>query len=800
LLPQLFPSSHGVNLLRKSQLKFQIDNFDGSGPRDYTSALQPTGALQVTRKLNQPGKLIAALVSGGLAFVPPAEGGRVTLAKADATLLFTGFLDSVAALEFMGRGAFGPVYRCVLTATSDEVLLQEKTLAVCSPFINRTAGSALKQLTQDTAANIFDVSAVQDVDIVVDYPSDPQKTWSVQASEIATHARANYQLTNNALSLDPIGALTHILNESDAAFSPQGLKVQPVAALINDLTVIGEIEPQAYVTDYFVGDGLTLKFYLSQKPFTKTSKTLFDEEYLGAQLDPTRWNISDPSSAISVAGGSLLVAGGTGSDGATTVDFFEQIEMGGALVLQHGDVLFSAPSTGVIGGLYAGAVGIGGCLAGFQITPNGTQNNIQALIDGAATGPVVTTILGHHYVMTTRIYSREIYRCEQIFHSSLHPAGAGIGGAMIPADVRLVLEVHDIDPSNPASQIAPSVVLYDGIVADAPSYCTYALINAVNLHCAVAFTAMIDAVDTEVRSALPGNSYQTLLVGTLSSGAACSTSSTDLSFFTAYVPAANQNVVVRYRGAGRALARVTSPASILSQQRGSDDGVHGSVRHVKLPPARRAADCESAALAILDDSVSQAWAGEYDAWSDFLPGGAEDIFPGDALNVVAPSRGISLTTIAREVAISVEDIAGEHSRYKIQFANDAAKSLSFEFDSSKLTTSLDVNSIPDVEVGTIYLDDLTSAQVTEISSTTVTIDAGNAAPVGGGFEVRWSDQGWGMGNDRNLLGRFNTQTFTLPRLTRVQTFFLQQYNSSNRPQYSRYSASLHIDYPLGSTL
>jgi hypothetical protein len=108
--------------------------------------------------------------------------------------------------------------------------------------------------------------------------------------------------------------------------------------------------------------------------------------------------------------------------------------------------------------------------------------------------------------------------------------------------------------------------------------------------------------------------------------------------------------------------------------------------------------------------------------------------------------------------------------------------------------------ITNTEVGTIYLDDLTAAQITEISSTTVTIDAGNVAPTDGGFEVRWSDQGWGMGNDRNLLGRFNTQTFTLPRLTRVQTFFIQQYSGSTPPQYSRYSASLHIDLPLGSTL
>ena len=39
-------------------------------------------------------------------------------------------------------------------------------------------------------------------------------------------------------------------------------------------------------TCIFAGDGLTLKFYLSQTPFTKTNTTLFDEEYLISPLEP----------------------------------------------------------------------------------------------------------------------------------------------------------------------------------------------------------------------------------------------------------------------------------------------------------------------------------------------------------------------------------------------------------------------------------------------------------------------------------------------------------------------------------
>jgi len=78
----------------------------------------------------------------------------------------------------------------------------------------------------------------------------------------------------------------------------------------------------------------------------------------------------------------------------------------------------------------------------------------------------------------------------------------------------------------------------------------------------------------------------------------------------------------------------------------------------------------------------------------------------------------------------------------------------------------------------------------------VQVDAGMLPASGFGIEVREHDYGWGQANDRNLLGRFSTQTFNLPRLARTQNYFLRLYDNSSPPKYSRYSAALHIDYPL----
>src|SRR5713226_962038 len=262
------------------------------------------------------------------------------------------------------------------------------------------------------------------------------------------------------------------------------------------------------------------------------------------------------------------------------------------------------------------------CIAGFQVTPAGGASEIQALLNGVAAGGSLTTVTGHHYVLSTRIYSQEIYRQQQIFHGAAYPAGSGLGGAQVTANVRIVLEVHDIDPANPATVVAPSTVLYDGVLSSAPAFCTYALANSPSLHCAIAFTRFMQAADTEVRSALPGQSYRTRLVGPLSSGGECNVySGPTLDFFSLYVPALNELLEVHYRGHARAMARVTNPTSIAQQQSGIDDGVRNLVRHMKSPPARTSADCENGALAVVTDGAGSGWSGKYQTWSDFLPGG-----------------------------------------------------------------------------------------------------------------------------------------------------------------------------------
>ena len=116
--------------------------------------------------------------------------------------------------------------------------------------------------------------------------------------------------------------------------------------------------------------------------------------------------------------------------------------------------------------------------------------------------------------------------------------------------------------------------------------------------------------------------------------------------------------------------------------------------------------------------------------------------------------------------IQVADPADDRGFYTIGFANDLAAPLGIEYGAS--ATAIALQDMPPLlettQVGAYYQADLTEAQITVGYSTTVSVDAGMAPPSGGGIEVRENDYGWGQANDRNLLGRFNTETFSLARL------------------------------------
>jgi hypothetical protein len=665
----------------------------------------------------------------------------------------------------------GPEFAWRTRALGDEYAYARKVLAWRPRFVKRSAGAVIRELAEDSGVSA-DAAAVNDLAQLNWYATLGTKSFGAHAHDLATLVRGVYRLRDGHLGLQAIGTQKHALSETDAVFDPDGLKLQSLYKLVNDVTVIGRLEPQAHVKDYLLGDGLTLRFGLSRTPFVRSNSFLIDEEY--AVLDERRWQTSG---TVGVSGGKCVVTG------AASVQFAELVEVGGALTLQHGEFAFTSGSSGTLGGIYDGA----SLLAGFRASVSGTQTLICAIVSGEVVGPTLTTRSNCKYRLTTRVYANEAFRRKQTFFSS---QGA-IGGEPVASDARVILEVHEIDSAIPGSQAMASIVLYDGIIANAPAFATWRVMDVSAMQGSVAFTRAMKAPDVTVRGTIPGQTARTRLISPLSDGGECSVSSEPaLYFYSPYPPAMNEAMEVSYRSAGRALARVRDDESITAKAREGDDGVRAEVMWLSSPAARTSAECEEAARALLVDSVQTAWKGEYCCWNDSLPGMASEVWPGDELSVSAASRGAEFAAIIRGVEVEVTNVERERARYKIEFANDAASRLSTLCEESSASEPLDL-SRADVSD---FIADLPNAEFTAIDSISVAIDCSVNAPAGGGFEVRRSDRGWGKEADYNLVGRYTTRTFVLPRLSRVQEYHIRQFDAASR--YSRHTTVLHVDYPL----
>ena len=767
-----------------------IDNNDGLGQQDYTAWVDAEHLPKIARRLNQAATMTAWLVAADPGFHPPVSGARVLLQRGDGFCLFSGYLATAPEQQYLGFSHEGAAWRYALQALDDSCLLDHNALPVRTPFAFRAAGDGVRTLANDVLPGGLDLSGVQDVSPVNQFVIVPQKTWTEHVQGLATMTRASYRAHDGKLYFEEVGQQSFTISEQDAHFVPEGLVLLQSDQLRNDVTIIGELEPMVYVRDYFLGDGTTLGFYLSDTPFSKTAVTVFLEDYTATSLEPTLWSVTDPNGKVSVSGGALQINGGP-----ATVSFVEELELAGGLMMQHGQVAFNAPSSGAFGGLYNGSVGDPNCIAGFSISPNGANCSIQGLINGGRVGSSLGTVPGHVYGFTTQLFCNEAHRIHQTYLSSTHPAGSGRGGDSIPAALRVVLAVHDVDPNNPGTLAAPATVLYDDVLPSPPGFAIYALANGPNLCVSVSFTRLQHVVDTEVRSMIPGGQFRSRLIDSLADGGECYvTSSSELRFYPPYPPQQNEQVVVAYRSSARAMARVQDQNSIAAHHNGNDSGRRSYVRRLKLPLAPTSIDCENAALALLDDTVQPAWAGEYRVISDFLPIG--DVIPTNAVQVSAPSRGAAFTAIVREVDLQVISLRDDRSEYLLRFSNDAAELLAFKFETMTLPEPVTAVFTTTVPSSSLYLPSLTAAQVTNVIATEITVDAGIAPPLGGGIEARRSDGGWGAGSDGNLAGRFNTQTFNLPRLSRVQGYYLRQYDASSPPKYSRDSALLYVDYPL----
>ncbi|HEV2618872.1 MAG TPA: hypothetical protein VGU23_02925, partial [Acidobacteriaceae bacterium] len=419
-----------------------IDNLDGAGLLDYSATICADVPLEIGRVLNAPSRCSGSLDVGSSAnpgdsstLPVPVRRARIVVSSDSGTILFTGYLATEPVPVYVGVGIAGPVYRVAFSAISDEWLLDKQTLTLGGDGFAVAGGTLLSTLTNRVQAGLLSTSGVVDDKVLGVFTPAPTEPWSANAAGIASSAYAAYRVIDGALGLQTVGSTTHTLNfdSGDGGGSLQigALKTTRVKELANDVTISGQIEPSAYVTEIFAGDGTTTVFTLSAEPFRISKPTLLTDSFNLAAFNTQVWNVTDPGSHMSLGANGLTLSGGTGSDGQTTLTAIDQIELGGSLVIEAENVQFGAPSDGVLCGLYEGPVERGNCFAGYNVRQSGGTTLLTPYVNGAEVGTSYTLLGGHNYTIRIRLHSPEMQRVRQTYYARVDGVIESFGGGLV---------------------------------------------------------------------------------------------------------------------------------------------------------------------------------------------------------------------------------------------------------------------------------------------------------------------------------------------------------------------------------
>ena len=276
--------------------------------QDYTAALDSARPLTIERKLNEPSVCELALslpANGSLA--APLRNQALAVTGDDGTPYFTGYIAAAPLPEYAGLGIEGPRYRLAIQALSDEMLLDQLLMPASAGAAGETAGALLTSLVNRTGSTALSTQGLSLGAGVSSFVPEPGAPWSKGAGQVANQARAAYRALNGALSLAPVQNTVHALNETDGSLTLANLAftASTKRALANDVTVCGEHEPMAYVTEYFLGDGVTTQFYLAAEPFfpAASKSTIIRELFNEPQIDSRVWGNPGGSSYLSAGRG-----------------------------------------------------------------------------------------------------------------------------------------------------------------------------------------------------------------------------------------------------------------------------------------------------------------------------------------------------------------------------------------------------------------------------------------------------------------------------------------------------------------
>ena len=762
--------------------------------QDYSAALDGARALTIERKLNEPSTCELWLVlpfNGSLA--QPSRNQFLAVTGDDGTAYFTGYIAVSPLPEYAGLATEGPCYRIAIQAVSDELLLDQLLMPPSAGTTGGTAGALMTALVTRSGSTAISTQGLSLSTGVSNFVPDAGAPFSKSAGQVASQARAAYRAVNGALQLSSVQSTVHTLNETDGSLNLANLALTASVkrALANDVTVCGEHEPVAYVTEYFQGDGVTTQFYLAADPFFSSSSqsTIIHELFNEAQIDECLWSNPSGNGFLRLGQGGLVMDGGNGIDGETPLTWLNPVEMGGILLLEAVGVSLSPGSTGILAGFFIGTETQSECTAGFQATAQqGTGAvTLQPVIQGTPTGSTYAVNPANQYTLRVRAHCAESERALSIYRSFGDSGAIAYGGQWVLGPGKLQLEIQEF--VNGIGGMP--VTLYDGAIASLPGTCNVAAVSSLNLIGTMRAINLTNLGSGWVVSTPPSGGAYTRRVGTVAESAECHVERTGkVVFYAGYVPVAGEQIAVSYRTAGRAVGRAVNTASQQALTQAGTPAVAAWIGSVTSPAARSSQDCLNAALAIEQAAAgtSALWSGTYNGTRASF---AADVWPGDALLLNAPSTSLNAQVVVRAAKVSYRASYPDLVEYAIAFANDWACDLAI-----KTSATVPADAWLPAAIAPTALANLTGLTVTTLNGSTVGINTGVTPPTGGGFEIRRRDFAFMPGEDPDLVVRATLPNMTFSRETANDRFYIRMYDGSTPPNYSEFSTALFINLPL----
>lgn len=463
------------------------------------------GASQYSiQKTDQQGNatlLDFALVPYNSSFKKLGRGSYIVVDSTTYPKWFTGYITNEPSLDFLGKDSTGKaVWGYVYQATSDDYILSLNPIGLVRPFMNVTMGDILKQLADLLLPGVFDVTNVSGGPLVAQFTPDPQSKFSdvvktfCDAADFAFYANDKklYFLPQDTLS--GLGSFT--LDGNDTNFTPgqtgnssSGLTITAITdPIVNDVVALGDIEPQAYMQELFIGTGLDASFDLMASVFGADTSVILTDSFTSAQIDSATWDVYDSGGThLTVFNGYLNIIGGTGTLEDVRVQSKNPIPLEANIRFTHGEWDFvSGTGEGIIGSVWTQEPSntiSAGCLYGLHYI----DGVLKVIINGADTTDTFTVDTTKRYILRTIAEFGRHHRTPQSY-SYLDKEGTRqvLTCPTFSDVVSFATTITEVDPST--GKVTKSVSFTSSDVAlngSTDTYGKYALLMSKSMHATV---------------------------------------------------------------------------------------------------------------------------------------------------------------------------------------------------------------------------------------------------------------------------------------------------------------------------